>query len=134
VVRLAAQREGIGSRVEGRPRRRGDGAHAAELVRVITTPDSGLCQIVDVFFDRHIFYGEHSMTTKLATALAMMALLGGCQKRDTDTGALDKDRAGVDTSIQTNSVKDTTVVKADTNIDVDTLKKTDNTKNDSTKE
>jgi ABC-type uncharacterized transport system auxiliary subunit len=70
------------------------------------------------------------MTTKLATALAMMALLGGCQKRDADTGALDKDRAGVDTSIQTNSVKDTTVVKADTNIDVDTLKKTDNTKND----
>jgi ABC-type uncharacterized transport system auxiliary subunit len=74
------------------------------------------------------------MTTKLAAALAMMALLGGCQKRDTDTGALDKDRAGVDTSIQTNSVKDTTVVKADTNIDVDTLKKTDNIKKpDSTK-
>jgi len=74
------------------------------------------------------------MTTKLATALAMMALLGGCQKRDADTGALDKDRTGVDTSIQTNTVRDTTVVKADTNIDVDTVKKTDNTKNnDSTK-
>ena len=73
------------------------------------------------------------MTTKLAAALAIMALLGGCQKRDNDTGALDRDRAGVDTSIQTNSVKDTTVVKADTNIDVDTLKKTDNTKNDSVK-
>ena len=73
------------------------------------------------------------MTTKLAAALAMMALLGGCQKRDTDTGALDRDRAGVDTVIQSNAVKDTTVVKADTNIDVDTLKKTDNTKNDSTK-
>jgi hypothetical protein len=100
------------------------------LVRVITTPDSGLCQIVGAFFDRHIFYGEHCMTTKLATALAMMALLGGCQKRDADTGALDKDRSGVDTSIQTNSVKDTTVVKADTSIDVDTLKHTDNTKND----
>jgi hypothetical protein len=126
VVRLAAQREGIGSRVEPRSRGRGDGAHAAELVRVITTADSGLCQIVDVFFDRHIFYGEHSMTTKLATALAMMALLGGCQKRDTDTGALDRDRAGVDTVVQSNAVKDTTVVKADTNIDVDTLKKTDN--------
>lgn len=103
------------------------------LVRVITTPDSEWCQIVDVFFDRHIFYGEHRMTTKLATALAMMALLGGCQKRDADTGALDKDRAGVDTSIQTNSVKDTTIVKADTSIEVDTLKKTDNTKNNSTK-
>jgi hypothetical protein len=29
-----------------------------------------------------------------------------------DTGALDKDRAGVDTVVQSNSVKDTTVVKA----------------------
>jgi ABC-type uncharacterized transport system auxiliary subunit len=65
------------------------------------------------------------MTTKLAAALAVMALLGGCQKRDTDTGALDRDRAGVDTVVQSNAVKDTTVVKADTNIDVDTLKKTD---------
>jgi hypothetical protein len=68
------------------------------------------------------------MTTKLATALAMMALLGACQKRDTDTGALDKDRAGVDTVVQSNTVKDTTVLKADTNINVDTLKKTDNIK------
>ena len=66
------------------------------------------------------------MTTKLAAALAVMALLGGCQKRDTDTGALDKDRAGIDTVVQSSSVKDTTIVKADTNIDVDTLKKTDN--------
>ena len=63
------------------------------------------------------------MTTKLAAALAMMALLGGCQKRDTDTGALDKDRTGVDTVVQSNTVKDTTVVKADTNIDVDTLRR-----------
>jgi ABC-type uncharacterized transport system auxiliary subunit len=68
------------------------------------------------------------MTTKLAAGLALMALLGGCQKRDTDTGALDKDRAGVDTIFQSDRVKDTTVVKADTNIDVDTLKKTDNIK------
>jgi hypothetical protein len=66
------------------------------------------------------------MTTKLAAALAVIALLGGCQKRDTDTGALDRDRACVDTVVQSNAVKDTTVVKADTNIDVDTLKKTDN--------
>jgi ABC-type uncharacterized transport system auxiliary subunit len=73
------------------------------------------------------------MTTKLAAALAMMALLGGCQKRENDTGALDKERAGVDTAIQSNTVKDTTVVKTDTNIDVDTTKKTDNAKNDSTK-
>jgi hypothetical protein len=68
------------------------------------------------------------MTTKLAAALAVIALLGGCQKRDNDTGALDRDRAGVDTTVQSDRVKDTTVVKADTNIDVDTLKKTDNIK------
>jgi hypothetical protein len=75
------------------------------------------------------------MTTKLATALAMMALLGGCQKRDTDTGALDQDRAGVDTVVQSGTVKDTAVVKADTNIDVDTLKETDNIKKpDTTKQ
>jgi ABC-type uncharacterized transport system auxiliary subunit len=71
---------------------------------------------------------EFGMTTKLAAALAMMALLGGCEKRDTDTGALDRDRAGVDTVVQSSSVKDTTIVKADTTIDVDTLKKTDNIK------
>lgn len=70
------------------------------------------------------------MTTKLAAALAMMALLGGCQKRDNDTGALRRDSAAVDTAIQSNTVKDTTVVRTDTNIDVDTTKKTDNAKND----
>jgi hypothetical protein len=64
--------------------------------------------------------------SKLAAALALVALVGGCQKRDADTGALDKDRAGVDTVIQSSSVKDTTVVRADTTIDVDTIKKTDN--------
>jgi uncharacterized lipoprotein NlpE involved in copper resistance len=64
---------------------------------------------------------------QLAAALAVVALLGGCNRRaDRDTGALDKDRSGVDTSIQSGTVKDTTVVKADTNVDVDTTKKTDN--------
>jgi ABC-type uncharacterized transport system auxiliary subunit len=72
------------------------------------------------------------MTTKLAAALAMMALLAGCQKRDNDTGALSRDSAAVDTAIQSNTVKDTTVVKTDTNIDVDTTKKTDNAKDDTT--
>lgn len=71
------------------------------------------------------------MTTKLATALAMMALLGACQKRDTDTGALNRDSAAVDTSIQSNTVRDTTVVKTDTNIDVDTTMKTDHVDDDS---
>jgi hypothetical protein len=64
--------------------------------------------------------------SKIAAALALVALVGGCQKRDADTGALDKDRSGVDTVIQSSSVKDTTVVRADTSIDVDTIKKTDN--------
>jgi hypothetical protein len=63
-----------------------------------------------------------------------MALLGGCQKHGNDTGALDKDRTGVDTVVQSGRVKDTTVVKSDTNIDVDTTKKTDHIKKaDSTK-
>jgi ABC-type uncharacterized transport system auxiliary subunit len=65
------------------------------------------------------------MHTKLAAALAVMALLGGCAKKNNDTGALNNDRAGVDTVVKAGTVKDTTVVKADTNIDVDTLKKTD---------
>ncbi len=65
------------------------------------------------------------MSTKLAAALAVLALLGGCAKKDTDTGAMNNDRTGVDTSVKSGTIKDTTVVKADTNIDVDTLKKTD---------
>jgi ABC-type uncharacterized transport system auxiliary subunit len=65
------------------------------------------------------------MHTKLAAALAVMALLGGCAKKNNDTGELRNDRAGVDTSIKAGTIKDTTVVKADTNINVDTLKKTD---------
>jgi hypothetical protein len=66
-----------------------------------------------------------AMHTKLAAALAVRALLGGCDRKDRETGAADKDRSGVDTVVQSSAVKDTTVVKADTNIDVDTLKKTD---------
>ena len=69
---------------------------------------------------------------KLAAALAVVAVLGGCKKADTngDTGALDRERSGVDTAVQSSTVKDTTLIKADTNIDVDTLKKTDHIKND----
>jgi hypothetical protein len=71
------------------------------------------------------------MRKQLAAGLAIVALLGGCKKADRDTGALNDDRAGVDTSIKSGTIKDTTVVKADTNIDVDTLKKTDHIKKDS---
>ena len=68
---------------------------------------------------------------KLAAGLAMVALFSGCKETDRDTGELDKDRAGVDTMIQSETVKDTTVVRADTSIDVDTLDKTDHIENDS---
>ena len=67
---------------------------------------------------------------KLAAGLAILALLGGCKKADRDTGALDQDRAGMDTSVKSGTVKDTTVIKADTNIDVDTVSKTDHIKKD----
>ena len=66
---------------------------------------------------------------KLVAALAVVALLGACdRKADHDTGALDNDRSGMDTTIKSSSIKDTTVVRADTSIDVDTVKKTDNSK------
>ncbi len=65
---------------------------------------------------------------KLAAALAVIAVLGGCDRKnaDRDTGALDNDRVGVDTTFQSSKIKDTTIVKADTSIDVDTVKQTDN--------
>ena len=63
---------------------------------------------------------------KLAAIVAIVALLGACKAADRDTGAADNDRAGVDTLVESETVKDTTVVTADTSIDVDTVKKTDN--------
>jgi hypothetical protein len=48
-----------------------------------------------------------------------------------DTGGVNNDRTGVDTMVKSGTVKDTTVVKADTNIDVDTTKHTDHIKKDS---
>ena len=66
---------------------------------------------------------------KLAAALAVVALLGACERKAADdTGSLDKDRTGMDTTIKSSSIKDTTIIKADTSIDVDTVKKTDNIK------
>jgi hypothetical protein len=73
------------------------------------------------------------MRKQLAAGLAIVALLGGCKKADHDTGALRDDRAGMDTTVKSGTVKDTTVVKADTNIDVDTVKHTEHIKKDSTK-
>ena len=66
------------------------------------------------------------MRKELAAMLAIVALSGACREADRDTGAVDRDRTGTDTLIQSETVKDTTVVTADTSIDVDTVKKTDN--------
>ena len=65
------------------------------------------------------------MLKQLAAALAIMALAGACKEADRDTGAIDNDRSGTDTLVHSETVKDTAVVKKDTTIDVDTLKKTD---------
>ena len=63
----------------------------------------------------------------ILAALCIFALATGCENRraDTETGAADDERAGVDTLIETQRVQDTTIVTADTSIDVDTVEKTD---------
>jgi hypothetical protein len=75
--------------------------------------------------------GEDHMRKHLAVGLAIVALLGSCREAERDTGAMDNDRAGVDTIVQSETVKDTTIVTADTSIDVDTVKKTDHIEDDS---
>jgi hypothetical protein len=70
------------------------------------------------------------MRKQLAAGLAIGALLGGCKKADHESGSLDRERAGTDTLVKSGTVKDTTVVKADTNIDVDTVKHTEHIKKD----
>ena len=67
------------------------------------------------------------MRKQLAWMLAVAALSVGCDAadRDTDTGAVDA-RDGADTMVTSETVKDTTIVTADTSIDVDTVKQTDN--------
>lgn len=58
--------------------------------------------------------------------ISTTALLGACQRKADDTGARrDNERSGTDTTIESQSIKDTTIVRKDTTIDVDTLKKTD---------
>lgn len=61
------------------------------------------------------------------TVLLALALLPACENRraDTETGDAEGDRTGLDTVITTERVQDTTIVRADTTIDVDTLKETD---------
>jgi hypothetical protein len=66
------------------------------------------------------------MRTILAS-LVVLALGTGCESRraDSETGAAEGERSGVDTLIETERVQDTTVITADTSIDVDTVEKTD---------
>jgi hypothetical protein len=70
------------------------------------------------------------MRTKLIALTAAIVLLGCNRPANRESGALDTARTGVDTSISSTRVKDTTVVKADTSVkvDVDTTKKTDHGK------
>jgi uncharacterized lipoprotein NlpE involved in copper resistance len=67
------------------------------------------------------------MRTKLAAAIALLALVGCNQRANRETGAAgDTTMSGTDTTIQSDRIKDTTVVQKDTSVDVDTTKKTDN--------
>jgi hypothetical protein len=70
------------------------------------------------------------MQKRLTAVLAIVALSGGCGDADRDTRAADNDRAGADTMIESETIRDTTIVTADTTIDVDTVKKTDNIDDD----
>jgi Cupin domain len=53
-------------------------------------------------------------------AVGVLALLAGCERRHDQ----EISRSGTDTIIRSSTVKDTTVVRADTSVDVDTLHKT----------
>ncbi|MFL5496174.1 MAG: hypothetical protein ACJ8DC_17450 [Gemmatimonadales bacterium] len=71
------------------------------------------------------------MRTKLVAAIAVLTLAGCNQRKNGETGAVgggDTSRVGVDTAVQSSRIKDTTVVKKDTSIDVDTTKKTEHIK------
>jgi hypothetical protein len=53
-------------------------------------------------------------------AFGVLALLVGCDRRHDQEAS----RSGIDTVIRSSTVKDTTIVHADTSVDVDTLSKT----------
>ena len=56
-------------------------------------------------------------------AVGVLALLAGCDRRHDQEAT----RSGTDTVIRSSTVKDTTIVRADTSIDVDTVRHTDHT-------
>jgi hypothetical protein len=69
---------------------------------------------------------------KIWLAAAAIAVLAACEQRgegaegaDTTAG-LGNERTGVDTAVTSTTVQDTTIVRADTNVDVDTVRQTDN--------
>ena len=70
----------------------------------------------------------------MRTWLMALCVFGGpaaCERRaDREAGAADadRDRSGIDTIVRTEKVKDTTIVRADTSIDVDTVKQTEHDK------
>ncbi len=68
------------------------------------------------------------MRTKLVALTAAIVLLGCNRPANRETGAVDTTRTGVDTSIQSTRVKDTTVVKSDTSLKADTSVNVDTTK------
>ena len=62
----------------------------------------------------------------MLASVAAVAVLAGCEaKNDRETGAV-----GRDTTIVSERVQDTTIVTADTSIDVDTVSTTDNIERD----
>ena len=70
------------------------------------------------------------MWKQFAAVVAIAVQAGGCAEGERDTGALNDDRVGVDTTIESETIRDTTIIQADTTIDVDTLEKTDNIDDD----
>ena len=67
---------------------------------------------------------------QMALLSLALGLVAGCENRrgDAETGEADGDRTGVDTVITSDRIQDTTVIRADTSIDVDTVKTTDHIK------
>jgi anti-sigma factor ChrR (cupin superfamily) len=57
---------------------------------------------------------------KWLAAFSALALLAGCDRRQDHAAT----RSGIDTIIRSSTVKDTTIVRADTAVDVDTVSKT----------
>ncbi|HEU4697569.1 MAG TPA: hypothetical protein VFS40_00155 [Gemmatimonadales bacterium] len=75
---------------------------------------------------------------KILAALTLAAVLGACEKKggdmnaDNTMGGGDTTHSAMDTTTSSTMVRDTTVVRTDTNVNRDTVKKTEHAP-DSTK-